>query len=152
MLKLIQYLINLNGTLAGKIRAIQAFDEGLALHGAEEYTKALPLIREAAELGHDAARTIYGSMYLLGQGVKEDGKQAEFWLKQAVDAGYEGAVSVLGMAYATGKAGCRRDLELGRKLLTQAAEGGDEKSRQMLEMMDKGEGMFQRHKRGNRGG
>ncbi len=150
MFKFIQYLINLNSALAGKIRATQPYDEGLAFHRGKEYTKAFPLIREAAELGHDAAMTVYGSMFLLGQGVKEDGKQAEYWLKQAVDAGYEGAIPVLGMAYATGKAGCRRDLELGRKLLTRAAESGDEQSRRMLEMMDKGEGIFQGLKRDNR--
>lgn len=150
MLKFIQNLINLNGALARKIRAMQAYDEGLALHGAEEYAKALPLIKEAAELGHDSAMTLYGTMLLLGQGVKEDGEQAEIWLKQAVDAGHEGAISVLGMAYATGKAGCRRDVELGRKLLMRSAEGGDKQSRRMLEMMDKGEGIFHHHKRGNR--
>jgi TPR repeat protein len=150
MLKFIQYLINLNGALARKIRATQAYDEGLALHGAEEYAKAFPVIKEAAELGHDAAMTVYGSMLLLGQGVKEDGEQAELWLKRAADAGYEDAISVLGMAYATGKAGCRRDVELGRKLLTRSAEAGDEQSRRMLEMMDKGEGIFHHHKRDNR--
>lgn len=72
------------------------------------------------------------------------------WLKQAVDAGYEEAISVLGMAYATGKAGCRRDAEFGRRLLSQAAEAGDEKSRRMLEMMDKGEGIFRRPNKGKR--
>ena len=82
-------------------------------------------------------------MFLLDQGVKEGGKQA-------VGAGYEGALSVLGMAYATGKAGYRRDLELGRKLLSQAAEAGDEKSRRTLEMMDKGEGIFRRPNKGRR--
>lgn len=149
MFKFIQYLINLNGAIVGKIRAMQAYDEGLALHGADEYAKAFPLIKEAAELGHDAAMTVYGSMLLLGQGVKEDGEHAEIWLKRAVDAGYEDAISVLGMAYATGKAGCRRDVELGRKLLSRSAEAGDEQSRRMLEMMDKGEGIFKRRKRGN---
>ena len=146
MLKFIRYLINLNGALARTIRATRAYDEGLALHTAEEYAKAFPLIKEAAELRHDAAMTLYGTMLLLGQGVKEDGKQAELWLKRAVEAGYEDAIGVLGMAYATGKAGCRRDMELGRKLLTQSAASGDEQSGRMLEMMDKGEGIFRRRK------
>ena len=144
MLKFIAYLVNLNGTLARKVRATQTYNEGLALHRSKEYAKASPFIREAAELGHEAGMTIYGSMFLLGQGVKVDGAQAELWLQKAMEAGYEDAASILGMAYATGKAGCRHDLELGRKLLMQAAQAGDERSGRMLEMMEKGEGMFQR--------
>ena len=61
---------------------------------------------EAAELGNVQAMSILGSMYLLGQGVKEDGALAVMWLQKAIDGGYESAISVLGMAYATGKAGC----------------------------------------------
>ena len=79
---------------------------------------------------------------MLGRGTREDGVEAERWLRQAVDGGFEGAISVLGMAYATGSAGIRTDIPLARKLLTQAAERGDQQSARMLAMMDKGQGMF----------
>ena len=52
------------------------------------------------------------------------------------------SISVLGMAYATGKAGIKIDLEKGREMLTYAAEQGDEQSARMLGMIDRGEGMF----------
>jgi TPR repeat protein len=87
------------------------------------------------------------ALYLLGQGVPENGAQAKRWLNQAVDGGYEGAVSVLGMAYATGQAGIKIDIPLARQMLTQAARKGDQQSARMLEMMAKGEGMFRNLKK-----
>ena len=147
MLKFIQQLIDLNGVLMAKARSATVYDEALALHGAKEYSKAFPLMKEAAVLGSLPAMSILGSMYLLGKGVPENGVEAERWLKQAVDGGFEGAISVLGMAYATGSAGIRINIPLARQLLTRAAEKGDQQSARMLKMMDKGEGMFRNLKK-----
>jgi TPR repeat protein len=85
---------------------------------------------------------LLGSVYLLGNGGKEDGCQAVAWLQKAIDGGYEDAVSVLGMAYATGKAGVKVDMQKASAMLQFAADKGDSQSARMLEMMDKGEGMF----------
>jgi TPR repeat protein len=41
----------------------------------------------------------------MGRGVPENGTEAERWLKRGLDEGYADAASILGMAYATGKAG-----------------------------------------------
>ena len=142
MLKFIQQLIDLNSALVAKARSATIYDEALALHGAKEYAKAFPLMKEAAALGNLPAMSILGSMYLLGRGTRENGVEAERWLKRAVDGGFEGAISVLGMAYATGSAGLRTNIPLARQLLTQATEKGDQHSARMLEMMDKGRGMF----------
>jgi TPR repeat protein len=144
LFKFIQNLLDLNMALAGKVRSVQVYDEALAFHGAREFKKALPLMREAAELGNTNAMSMYGAMLLLGQGAPENGKGAEQWLKRAIDCGDKNAVSVLGMAYATGKAGVARDLKRGRALLVQASEAGDGQSARMLEMMDKKQGMFGR--------
>lgn len=142
MLKLIQNLLTLNGLLSSKIRAITAYDEALALYRANEYRAAFPLLLEAAELQNAQAMSILGTAYLFGQGCKENGIEAERWLKQAVDSGFADAKSVLGMAYATGKAGCRRDLAMAMPLLQEAAESGDKQSQKMLGMIERGEGMF----------
>jgi TPR repeat protein len=142
MLKFIQQLIDLNTALLAKARSATKYDEALALYEVKEYSKAFPVMKEAAELGSLPAMSILGSMYLLGRGVPENGAEAERWLKQAVEGGDEGAISILGMAYATGSAKIRVDIPLARQLLTQAAEKGDQQSARMLEMMAKGQGIF----------
>jgi uncharacterized protein len=146
MLKFIQQLMEFNGALLTKARSTTIYDEALALYEAKEYSKALPLMREAAELGNLPAKSVLGSMYLLGRGVRENGVEAERLLQEAVEGGFEGAISVLGMAYATGSAGLRTDIPLARRMLTHAAEKGDHQSKRMLEMMDRGEGMFRKLK------
>ena len=142
MLKFIQNLLNINVLLAGKIRGGQAYDEENAYHSAKDYKAAFPLMLESATLGNPQAMSILGTMYLLGQGTKEDGGQAVFWLEKAIAANFADAESVLGMAYATGKAGVKIDIPKATQLLTLAAERGEEQSARMLEMMQKGEGMF----------
>lgn len=150
MFKLISNLLTLNVALGSKLRSIQAFDEGMDLHGQENFKDALPLMQEAAELGNPQAMSLLGTMYLFGQGMKVDGKNAELWLQKSIDGGYEGSISVLGMAYATGAAGIRIDMAKAREMLTFAADKGDEQSARMLGMMDRGEGMFHKQKRENK--
>lgn len=142
MLKILKTLLGYNALVAGKIRALQLFEEALAFNNASEYQKAFPLLKEAAELGHEKAMCLLGSQYLLGQGTPENGKEAIHWLEKSRELGYEASISVLGMAYATGKAGVTIDLEKGIELLTFAAEQGDEQSARMLGMIQRGEGMF----------
>lgn len=50
----------------------------------------------------------------------------------AVDRKQIGAASVLGMAYATGKAGVKPNHKLARELLTQTAAEGDQQSATIL--------------------
>ena len=147
MFQTIKNLLTLNSALLSKARSTTVYSEALAFRDAKEYDKALPLMIEAAELGNVQAMSILGSMYLLGQGVKEDGALAVMWLQKAIDGGYESAISVLGMAYATGKAGVGIDIPKAREMLNYAAEQGDEQSSRMLEMMNKGEGLFRRFKK-----
>ena len=147
-MQLLRNLIALNSALFDRVRASKRYDEALAYYTAREYQKAFLFMSEAAQFGSLDAMSLLGSMYLLGQGVPEDGRQAEAWLKRAVDGGYEGAVPVLGMAYATGKAGIPVNLNLAREMLTVAAANGDQQSARMLEMMANGEGMFRKQKQG----
>ena len=133
--------------MLSKAKAITTYDEALALHSAKDYKAAFPFMTQAAELGSLDAMSLLGSMYLLGQGVREDGALAVHWLQKAVDAGYEGAVSVLGMAFATGKAGVQVNIPKAREMLAACAEKGDEQSARMLAMMDAGEGIFKNLKK-----
>jgi TPR repeat protein len=151
MLQLIKNLLNLNTAIAAKARSITAYSEALAYQEAKEHAKAVPLMIEAAELGNTQAMSVLGSMYLLGNnGVREDGKKAILWLQKAIDGGYDDAISVLGMAYATGKAGVPIDIPKARSMLEYATANGDTQSARMLEMMDKGIGLFGKLKKKQR--
>lgn len=147
MLKLISNLLSLNVALGNKLRSVTVFDEAMAFHGKDDFKQALPLMIEAAELGNPEAMSLLGTMYLFGQGTKENGRLAEQCLQRSIDAGFEGSISVLGMAYATGAAGIKVDIPKAREMLTYAAAKGDEQSARMLGMMDRGEGMFKNLKR-----
>ena len=147
MLKLISNLINLNAALACKARSLIAHEEAMVFYSTKNFKEALPLMIEASELGNAEAMSILGSMYLMGTGVKEDGLLAVNWLQRSVDAGFEDAISVLGMAYATGKAGVKIDVQKAREMLTYCADKGNEQSARMLSMMDRGDGMFRHLKK-----
>lgn len=147
MLNFIKNLVGLNSLLAKKINAQQAYNEGVALREAGDFVGGYPLILQSAELGDENAMAILGSIYLLGEGAKENGTEAVRWLEKSVELGCEDSISLLGMALVTGKAGVKRDLERGRKLLEHAAENGDEQSERMLEAMNKGVGIFRGTKR-----
>ena len=150
MLGFIEKLSSLYALSLARIKAIQVYDEALALYSAKNYERSLPLMREAAELDHVDAMSIYGSMLLLGYGTKENGKEAEQWLLRAAHTGNSNAIALLGMGYATGRAGFPLDMALGRKYLTEAAEKGDEKSQEMLELMDQRLGIFARNRQAGR--
>ncbi len=142
MKKFISNLLHLNVFLMNKLRATQAYDEALAYGNANEHRKAAPLLKEAAELGNPDAMAVYGSALLLGTGVAENGLEAVKWLQMAIDLKQIGAASVLGMAYATGKAGVKPNHKLARELLRQAAAEGDQQSTEVLDMMNKRKGIF----------
>jgi TPR repeat protein len=142
MKEFISNLLNLNVFVMNKIRATQAYDEALSYGNANEHRKAAPLLKEAAELGNPDAMAVYGSVLLLGKGVPENGTEAVKWLEQAMLRKQDGATGLLGMAYATGKAGVKPNHKRARELLTQAAAEGDQKSAEMLDMMDKKKGIF----------
>ena len=90
---------------------------------------------------------ILGSIYLLGEGAKENGAEALRWLEKSIELGCEDSISLLGMALVTGKAGVKVDVDRGRKMLEYAAEKGDSQLARMLDAMDKGLGMFRGLKR-----
>lgn len=142
MKEFVSNLLRLNVFLTNKVRATRAYDEALAYSNAKEHLKAAPLLKEAAELGNPDAMAVCGSALLLGTGVPVNGLEAVKWLQMAIDRKQIGAASVLGMAYATGKAGVKPNHKHARELLTQAAGEGDRQSTEMLDMMDKRTGIF----------
>ncbi|MDR0485783.1 MAG: sel1 repeat family protein, partial [Elusimicrobiota bacterium] len=59
------------------------------------YKAAAEFYRQAAEQGFSLAQYSLGLLYLKGQGVKQDKKQAHFWLEKSANQGYEKAQEAL---------------------------------------------------------
>lgn len=135
-------LMTLNVSLAGRAKGITLYNDAMALCEDKRYRDALPLLRQAAELGNADAMAQLGAMHMLGQGAPENNREAVPWLEMAIRAGHKTAVGTLGMLLATGKGGIPRDMGRAVSLMKQAAAEGDSQSARMLEMIEKGEGMF----------
>lgn len=66
------------------------FEDGMTAYERKDYAKALPLLRKAADQGVASAQFNLGVMYLVGQGVTRDDKQAVSWFRKGAA---QGAVS-----------------------------------------------------------
>ncbi|WP_165010769.1 tetratricopeptide repeat protein [Neisseria yangbaofengii] len=63
----------------------KAFAAHYGLQRSQSYAEALPLYRQAAELGHTKAKTNLGMMYYNGQGVATDFSRAAQWFESAAE-------------------------------------------------------------------
>jgi len=96
------------------------FDQAVTLNETGNYKEAFPVMKTVAEAGNVPAMSLLGSMHLMGRGVPENGSEAERW-QACCGCGYLDAAAVLGMAYATGKAGIKRNGRLAKQLLIRAS-------------------------------
>ena len=85
---------------AGPIVLAQAkpLDDALAAYDAEDYSKALKLLKPLAEQGEAQAQIKLGWMYLQSKGVSEDFKEAFKWFHKAAERGHaDGQMALRGM-------------------------------------------------------
>lgn len=88
---------------AGAQNAKTLYEEGKAFYDAEQYDKAVPKLRAAADKGHRKAQYRLGMCYKEGYSVQKDRKKAvELFLKSAKQD-YAKAQYQLGRAYLKGK-------------------------------------------------
>ena len=90
----------------------------------EDYTKAAPLFRKAAEQGHAIAQNDLGWLYEEGKGVRQDYTQAAEWYRKAAEQGYASAQNNLGILYEEGK-GVLEDYQKAVEWYRKAAEQGN---------------------------
>jgi len=67
-----------------------------------EYTKALKILRPAAEQGNADAQYLVASAYRDGNGVKQNSSLALHWFRRAAERGHAGAQKSLGLIYDQG--------------------------------------------------
>ncbi len=74
---------------------------------------AMEWYRESAEAGYSHAQFTLGYCYQTGKGVKKDLKAAAFWYEKASLNQHHGAMACLGLLFAEGKGGVKKDAVLG---------------------------------------
>ena len=89
----------------------------------KDFKAILAIIQPLAEQGDAIAQTLLGTMYLHGQGVKQDDFEAVKWLLQAAEQGDAEAQVNLGAMYANGH-GVKQDYAESVKWVKKAAENG----------------------------
>ena len=110
----------------------KAFDAAQDALLAKDFKSAIEGFEELAKRNHGRAAALAGSMYLIGDRVKENGVKGLKYLTIGAEAGDPDAISLLGMAYASGKAGVKIDYFKARPLLETAVKNGDAKAQEML--------------------
>lgn len=78
------------------------FAQARAAYLAEDYPRALALMRSEAALGNPRAQYTLGYMYYHGQGVPQDMEQALQWIRQAAAQGDPRALEALSALAAAG--------------------------------------------------
>ena len=117
---------------AGAQNAKTLYEEGKAFYDAEQYDKAVPKLRAAADKGHRKAQYRLGMCYKEGYSVEKDRKKAfDLFLKSGKQV-YDKAQYQLGRAYLKGK-GVAADQTKAKTWLKKAVN--DEKHGQ--EILDK---------------
>lgn len=150
MLNILNTLTNLTGALVNKVQAGQVFGEALALFQAQEYKAALPLMKEAAEKGSPFALAHLGIMAMKGLGMSCDWKKSVELMEMTIQLeNYQGTYysvtslkSSIGMLYAIGGYGLKRDLVKGKAYLQEAANEGDARSADFLKLVVAKKGPF----------
>jgi hypothetical protein len=99
-----------------------------------------------ASAGDANSQTAIGEMYVIGQDVPQDYKEAIKWFTKAAEQGVAGAQFNLGLMYAEGQ-GVPQDYKEANKWCTKAAEQGVAEAQFNLGLMyDKGQGVPQDYK------
>ncbi|WP_171022152.1 tetratricopeptide repeat protein [Cohaesibacter sp. CAU 1516] len=98
------------------------------------YLSAFDLATKLAAGGERSAMTLLGELYLNGQGVPQDVKEAANWFQLAADKGDPEAQFSLGLLHARGR-GVEKNIDKAVELFTKAAENGQKNAQFNLAYM-----------------
>lgn len=109
-------------------------EAGLSAHERGDYTTALEELRPLAEEGNARAQSKLGTMYVKGEGVREDAREGVRWYRKSADQGFVDGQFNLATAYASGRGVAKDDAEAAR-WYRMAAEQGDAEAQATLGAM-----------------
>ena len=115
----------------------RAMAEGLwqrasAMVNREQYRDAMPLLFQAANMGHARAQSMLGIIFQDGDGVKADDRAAAYWFGAAAAQGHRAAQYGLGGMYEEGEGGLPKDLAKATELYIKSASQGYDKAQAAL--------------------
>lgn len=96
------------------------YQTGARMYQVGDMLGAMPIVKKAADAGHAAAQAMYADMILAGGSGDEEA--LGYFTKSAEQGNADGQFG-LGSMYASGE-GVKRDVGVGRKWVTKAAEQG----------------------------
>jgi len=101
------------------------YQEGVAAYSQGNFSVAFEKFKTVAEHGHVQAEYYVGIMYLKGQGISKNEKEAGVWLGKAAERGHVEAQENMGLIYAKGL-GVERNWVQAAKWFSVAAASGKE--------------------------
>ncbi|MBA3913302.1 MAG: sel1 repeat family protein [Acidobacteriales bacterium] len=93
-----------------------------------DYRDAIPLLQQAAKMGHPRAQATLGIAYQDGNGVKVDDRAAAYWFGLAAAQGHRASQYALGGMYEEGEGGLPRDKRKATELYLASARQGFDKA------------------------
>ena len=93
-----------------------------------DYRDAIPLLQQAAKMGHPKAQATLGIAYQDGNGVKVDDRAAAYWFGLAAAQGHRASQYALGGMYEEGEGGLPRDKRKATELYLASARQGFDKA------------------------
>ncbi|HTG82228.1 MAG TPA: tetratricopeptide repeat protein, partial [Geobacteraceae bacterium] len=114
------FLVGISFVAGVSSPALADFDAAMRAYGEGDYATAF---REFKNDGSPEAQFNLGLMYFVGNGVKQDRREAANWFRKSADQGYVTAQYDLGVMYAKGE-GVEYDRKESAKWYRKAAESG----------------------------
>jgi TPR repeat protein len=115
------------GTVPGsRASADDLWQSAVVLIDRNDYRDAIPLLQQAARMGHAKAQATLGIAYQDGNGVRADDRAAAYWFGLAAAQGHRASEYALGGMYEEGEGGLPRDpRKAGQLYLASARQGFD---------------------------
>ena len=105
--------------------ALADIEEARDAMEANQFDKAMQMLRPAANAGNADAEELIGIMYAMGLGVTQDDRRAFEWYLRSAMKGHAGAQSGVGWYYEVGRGLPSNDLVRAYMWYTLSAIGGD---------------------------
>jgi Sel1 repeat protein len=112
----------------------ELFKQALSLIAQNNYTEALPILEQAANLGNAEAMCTFGELYAEGKVVANDVQKSYEYYSQAAQKEHPQAQYQLGMCFLGGK-GVSTDMQQAQQWIEKAAQNGYPEALKVLKRM-----------------